>query len=268
MPVASKLSATQADPRQADPRHDGDLAATVAKDRFIGVEEALAKLAHQAASDSPALQNRGQRPENAAAPPPDATLRSADFRDPLPSEPPRMRAAGGARLLIAVCIGAAVMLAWRSYGGVARETVAAWAPQLGWITARAPTRATPVSSTSSPAAAPAAPPPPVVAAAAPPAAAPAAPAAQPAPATVTPSESATASADRRQIETMTRELAAMRQTVEQLAAGQEQLKGEIAKLRTDKLQADKLQADKPPPEKRVPRRVSTPSASPIAAPAH
>src|SRR5215469_16164040 len=267
MPMASKLSSTQ-----ADPRRDGDLAATVAKERFTGVEEALAKLAHQAASDSPGLQNRGQRSEDSAAPrvapPPDATLRPADFRDPLPSEPPRTRAAGGARLLIAVCIGAAVMLAWRSYGGVARETVAAWAPQLGWITARAPTRATPVSSTSSPAAAPAAPPPPVVAAAAPPAAAPAAPAAQPAPATVTPSESATASADRRQIETMTRELAAMRQTVEQLAAGQEQLKGEIAKLRTDKLQADKLQADKPPPEKRVPRRVSTPSASPIAAPAH
>jgi len=50
-----------------------------------------------------------------------------------------------------------------------------------------------------------------------------------------------------------RDLAALRQTVEQLAAGQEQLTRQIAKL-----QAEKPQADNPKPEKRMLRRMSAP----------
>src|SRR5215471_15938151 len=35
--------------------------------------------------------------------------------------------------LMAIFIGAAATLAWQSYGGAARQTVAGWFPQLGWL---------------------------------------------------------------------------------------------------------------------------------------
>ena len=63
-----------------------------------------------------------------------------------------------------------------------------------------------------------------------------------------------APAERRQIETMA-DLAALRQTVEQLAASQERLTREIARLQAEK------------PDKRMLRRVSAPPVPPVAAPA-
>jgi hypothetical protein len=82
----------------------------------------------------------------------------------------------------------------------------------------------------------------------------AAPTAQPA-ATIADAPPA-ASAGRQQIETMARDLAALRQTVERLAAGQEQLIHEMAKLQAPKPQPDK------PAEKRTPRRLSAPARGP------
>jgi hypothetical protein len=38
-----------------------------------------------------------------------------------------------ARYLIAFFIGIAAILAWQSYSGTARETVARWSPRLGWL---------------------------------------------------------------------------------------------------------------------------------------
>jgi hypothetical protein len=70
------------------------------------------------------------------------------------------------------------------------------------------------------------------------------------------------SAERQQVETS--DLAALRQTVEQLA-GQEQSTREIAKLQAEKPQADNPPAEKP--DKRMLRRVSTHLAPPVAAPA-
>ena len=73
---------------------------------------------------------------------------------------------------------------------------------------------------------------------------------------------------------MARDLAALHQNVEQLAADHEQLTREIAKLRmtrepakpqTEKPQAEKPSAEKP--DKRTLRRVSAPPAPPVAAPA-
>jgi hypothetical protein len=63
-----------------------------------------------------------------------------------------------------------------------------------------------------------------------------------------------APAERRQIETLA-DLAALRQTVEQLAASQERLTREIARLQAER------------PDKRTLRRVSAPHAPPVAAPA-
>jgi hypothetical protein len=76
-------------------------------------------------------------------------------------------------------------------------------------------------------------------------------------------EPGAASAERQQIETS--DLAALRQTVEQLAAGQEQLTRELAKLQAEKPQVDKPPAEKP--DKRMLRRVSAHPAPPVAAPA-
>ena len=58
-----------------------------------------------------------------------------------------------ARYLIAIFIGATGTLAWQSYGGAAREAIARWSPQLGWL---APPAA-PVAQTASAASAGASP---------------------------------------------------------------------------------------------------------------
>jgi hypothetical protein len=83
------------------------------------------------------------------------------------------------------------------------------------------------------------------------------------PATTPANDPGAASAERQQAETS--DLAALRQTVEQLAAGQEQLSREIAKLQTEKLQADKPPAEKP--DKHMLVRVSADPAPPVAEPA-
>jgi len=54
--------------------------------------------------------------------------------------------------LMAIFIGAGATLAWQSYGGAARQTIAGWFPQLGWL---APP-ASPVAQTAPTAAAAAA----------------------------------------------------------------------------------------------------------------
>jgi hypothetical protein len=259
-PMASTLSSTQ-----ADPRFDGGVAPTVAKDRFTGVEEALTRLAHQAASDTPDARPRvpasdrsaeARISQSFAA----ATLGPADLRAPIPRE---QRSLGKrstlARVAIAVCIGASAILAWRSYGGPA---IATWAPP---FTARPSADQTPTPQMPDPAPEQAAAPPAVETSAPPPAQAASQAASIAQPATTAANEPGAASAERPQIETMARDLAALRQTVAQLAAGQEQLTREIAKL-----QAEKPPADKPPtekPEKRMLRRVSAPAAPPARKPA-
>jgi hypothetical protein len=73
------------------------------------------------------------------------------------------------------------------------------------------------------------------------------------PANTAANEQRATSAERQQIETTACNLAALRQTVEQLAAGQKQLTRDIAKL-----QAERPQADNPKSEKRMLRRMSAP----------
>jgi hypothetical protein len=91
------------------------------------------------------------------------------------------------RLLIALCIGVVVTLAWQSYGDAAREMIANSSPQLSWL---APQTAV----------------------------------AQTAPDTIVPT---TPSPDPQEIKAISVDLAALRQRVDQLAAqvaaGQEQM---------------------------------------------
>ena len=154
----------------------------------------------------------------------DPTLQPADLKnDWFPSQRPSLgnRASRAfARFLITLCIGVAGTLAWQSYGDAAREMIASASPQLGWL---AP-QAAPVARTAPDVTAPAAP-----------------------------------SPDQQQLNAMSLSLAAVRQSVDQLAASQDQMTRDITKLQTaaqgilDKISAPPLRpagaaARKPTPQ--------------------
>jgi hypothetical protein len=118
------------------------------------------------------------------------------------------------RFLIIFCIGVATPLAWQSYGDAARAMIANSSPQLGWL---AP-QAVPVAPTAADGLAPAA--------------------------TVSP-----------ELQQLALGLAAVRRSVDQLtnqlAAGQQQMGADIAKLQADEQEiVNKLSA--------APRRIAVP----------
>jgi len=118
------------------------------------------------------------------------------------------------RFLIAFCVGVAATLAWQSYGDTAREMVASKYPQLGWLGPQAAV-------------------------------------AQTVPDTVVPSISST---DPQELKAMSLNLAAVRQKVDLLAAGQAQMTRDF----TTKLQAA---------EQEILDKISAPPPQPAAAPA-
>ena len=165
----------------------------------------------------------------------DATLRPADLKnDPLPSKqpPPGKRASRArARFLITFCIGVAASLAWQSYGDPAREMIASSSPQLGWLAPQA------------------------------------APVAQTAPNMMAPAAPTAPSPDRQQLNAMSLSLAALRQSVDQLAAGQEQMTRDITKLRAAEQDIlDKISAPPPPRPAAAPARKPVPLMPPSQAP--
>ena len=269
--MASTLSAMR-----ADPLFESGVAPTVAKDAVAGFEDALTRLAHQAASDMPDARAHGPASDSsadarisqsfAAATAPTLSpleLGPADLSAQFPREPRSLGARRTvARIAIVVCLGAVAIWAWRAHGGPARDMLATWTAPFSWISARPVADQTSAPKMPDPApeqaAAPAA-----VKTSAPSQAASQAPSiAQPA--TTAANAPAAASADRQQNETMARDLAVLRQTVERLAAGQERLTRELAKLQAEKPQVDRAQADKPPaekPAKRVQRPLSAPGGS-------
>jgi hypothetical protein len=139
----------------------------------------------------------GRRPAKPSVGP---TLRPADLKnDWFPSQRPSLanRASRAlARFLITLCIGVAGTLAWQSYGDAAREMIARASPQLAWLAPQA------------------------------------APVARTAPDPIAPTAPAAPSPDQQQINAMSLGLAAVRQTVDQLAASQEQMTRDITKLQT------------------------------------
>jgi hypothetical protein len=131
------------------------------------------------------------------------------------------------RFLITFCVGVFATLAWQSYGDAARERIANSYPQLGWL-------------------------------------APEAAVAQTAPATIVPPIT---SPDQQEFKAMSSDLAALRQRVDQIAAGQDRIARDI----TVKLQAaeqdilDKLSAP-PPQQAAAPARKSVPPPLQLAPP--
>lgn len=239
-----------------------DVAPTVPQDRLT-VGEALAKLAHQTVSDAPHTQPHGpasdkspDAPISQSSQPLAATLGAPDLSAQIPREQRSLGKRGIlARVAITVCLGAAAIWAWQSYGSAAKDMIATGALPFGWILARpAPT---PDAAQAQAAA------PPAVAASAPPPAQGASQAASQAASMTQPATTAApvAVSSDEQVKTMARDLAALRQTVEQLAAGQEKLTREMATLQAVKPQAVKPQADKPvaeKPDKRKPHHVAAP----------
>jgi len=112
------------------------------------------------------------------------------------------------RLFIGVLIGVSAALAWQSYGDEARKLVRTWAPSLAWLL--------PVSTLESP---------PDGQVSAQDAALP-----QSAPVTQKPAPAVTSSESVQQLEPITRDLAAVRSSLEQLAVKQEQMAQNIATL--------------------------------------
>jgi hypothetical protein len=127
-------------PTQSDPHHDGDVVQSAPKD-WTGVEEALSRLAHYAARDASDRQSRTPGFDFSAGirvtePSFDATPRPADLSiEPLLSDRRllgRRALRGPALFLMMACMGSAAILAWQSYGGLGKQLVASSAPQLGW----------------------------------------------------------------------------------------------------------------------------------------
>jgi hypothetical protein len=126
--------------------------------------------------------------------------------------------------------GVSATLAWQSYGGAAKQMIADSAPQVSWLLLSVPAMNPP----SGPETAVAQPSPPAVQTSGTQAAS-----AQAESVASTGSETAASPAlsepslELRQLETLSHDLAAVRESVEQLAAGQEQIARDIAKLQTD-----------------------------------
>jgi hypothetical protein len=178
------------------------------------------------------------------------SVRAVDAR-PAPVEsteapPPRPARSFGRRVLrscvrflIAFDIGVGGTLAWQAYGDKARQMLAtAYPDQMGWLAPQAATTALAPSSA----------PPALVAAVPPP------------------------SVDQQQINTLSLNLAAVRQSVEQLAtqvtSSQQQMSGDIARLQASEQDIlNKISAPPPPrPAPATPRRPASPPVASTASP--
>jgi hypothetical protein len=219
-------------PDQADPHHDGDVVSLAPKD-WTDAEEALSRLAHVASDRRrPTAGSDFSAGPRVSEPSLGATLRPADLNnDLLPTDRPsfgRRSSRRLARFLVTACIGVAATLAWQSYGGTAKQMIASSAPQLGWLLSL------PAMNPPSGGEVAVEQPSPLAAQASAPQAAPAqAGAVAPmAPETAASTAPTAASPELQQLATMAHDLAAVRQSVEQLAAGQEQMARDIAKLQT------------------------------------
>jgi hypothetical protein len=229
----SKLSRAQ-----ANPHHDGDVALPTPKD-WADAEDALSKLAQVASDRSrPTVGSDFSADPRVTEPSLDAAIRLADVNDdPLATNPTSRSIA---RSLIIFCVGVAATLAWQSFGGTAKQMIADSAPQLSWLSPPAmdsPSRREINLDQPSPAVQ---------------ASVPQAGSEKPGPVEPTTSETpaSTALADPslalRQLEAMSHDIAALRESVDRLAAGQEQIVREIAKLQTDRQDTRRRTSALPP----------------------
>lgn len=160
-----------------------------------------------------------------------------------------------ARYLIAICIGVAGVWAWQSYGEATKQFVVMRAPELGWSPEAKQTIAgwiQRIGWTKPPADGEVA-----AARSQAPEMLQAANVALTSPETSAPKAPVSPAIDPEQVQQITRNLTALQQSVEQLAAGQDQMAREITKLQAaDSEILQKIPAPPPPPQR------------PVIAPAH
>ena len=151
------------------------------------------------------------------------------------------------RYLIAICIGVAATLAWQSYGEAVKQIVATRAPELGWSPEVKQMIASwvqqlgwtkPLAGPEIPAVRPSVAETPQAATVA-----------QIAPEMIAPKAPAAPSLDPEQMHQMALDLAALRQTVEQLGAGQVQMGREMARLQSALVDI-LVKMPEPPPQTR------------------
>ena len=158
------------------------------------------------------------------------------------SQTKRRGSRGFARFLLAICIGVAATLAWQSYGDAAKQVIAKRAPELGWSPEAKQMIAswtlgwTKPSAGSEKLALPVAP-------------APTAPSIDPA-----------------QVQQMARSLATVRETVQEVAAGQEQMARDIARLESAVAEILLKTPEPPPQPPAAPARKPTPTTPSSRAP--
>ena len=142
---------------------------------------------------------------------------------------------GFARYLVAICFGVVATLAWQSYGEIPKQIIAANAPELGWPPETKQTQVATVAQTV--------------------------------PAAVVPKALAAPSNDPEQVHQIAVDLAALGQTVDQLAANQDQMVHQIDMLQTSNQEIlasnreilEKIPAPPPPPPTVAPTHKPTAS---------
>jgi hypothetical protein len=149
----------------------------------------------QVSSDRPTKTARVPRPASATTDL-NAKIRPSGSNNKRPLLRQRV-VRGLSRFLIIFGVGVATTLAWQSYGNEIRATIAISSPQLGWLAPQAALAETPAEAE--------------------------------------PIAPAAASAEMQQLEVMSIGLAAMQQSIDQLAASQQQMASEIAGLKRDLL---------------------------------
>src|SRR6516225_5970277 len=144
----------------------------------------------------------------------------------------RRSSRGFARFLVAICIGVAATLAWQSYGEAAKQMFAAKAPELGWSPETKQMIANWVEQLSW---------------TKPPATPQAAPVAQTERAAVAPSVPVAPSIDPAEVHQIAMNLTALRQTVAQITASQDQMAREVDRLQAANQEILAKIPEPPPP---------------------
>jgi hypothetical protein len=169
---------------------------------------------------------------------------------------------GLARYMLAICIGVAATLAWQSYGQTAKQIIATRVPELGWSPETKQTIAnwveqlgwTKLPNSSDAAARPSLP-----------ETAQAATVAQNAPDKAVPKVPIAAFVDPQQIQQIVRDIAGLRQSVEQVVASQTKMAGEINNLLVTDMEIF-LKIPTPPQPPAALSRKPIPAAPPLRAP--
>jgi hypothetical protein len=184
--------------------------------------------------------------------------------EPITDNPVRVRPAsrGSVRYTLAICIGVAATLTWQSYGQLAKRIITTRVPELGWSPETEQTIATWVEqlgwtklpTSSDGAARPSLP-----------ETAQAATVEQIAPDKVEPRLPIAAYADLQQIQQIARDVAGLRQSVEQVVASQTKMAGEINNLLVTDMEIF-LKIPTPPQPPAALSRKPIPAAPPLRAP--